>query len=135
MEDLIGPPPPPKHRGRGTIGGAAALDRRFSESYDPRLDVRMEDDEDPWDDAVESFRDQQKMRLNQDQRLKFAGFTDEQIQRAKGLQEKAELNVVWSKAGEKREWDKGKGRAVGNDEDNNDAMPPVRQSTLFSEKC
>ncbi|KAG6009884.1 hypothetical protein E4U21_000986 [Claviceps maximensis] len=135
LEDFIGPAPPPNHRGRGTIGGAAALDRRFSESYDPQLDVRMEDDDDPWDDAVESYRDRQKMRLNQDQRMKDAGFTDEQIQRAKGSEKKAELNVVWSKAGEKREWDKGKSLDLHSDVSHDiDEVPSVMQSTLFSEE-
>ncbi|OAQ68477.1 pre-mRNA-splicing factor 38B [Pochonia chlamydosporia 170] len=129
LEDLIGPAPPPKYRGRGTIGGAAELDRRFSASYDPKLDVRMSDDDaDPWDDAVESFRDRQKLRLHQDQRLKDAGFTDEQIQRSKGASDKLQDNVVWSKAGEKREWDKGKGVGMdGVDEDDD------RPRTLFSE--
>ncbi|KAG5979989.1 hypothetical protein E4U55_004519 [Claviceps digitariae] len=135
LEDFIGPPPPPNHRGRGTIGGAAALDRRFSESYDPQLDVRMEDDhDDPWDEAVESYRDRQKMRLNQDQRMKDAGFTYEQIQRAKGPDKNAELNVVWSKAGEKREWDKGKDLTLESHVDHDaDRLPFVMQSTLFSE--
>lgn len=105
------------------------MDRRFSASYDPKLDVRMSDDDaDPWDDAVESFRDRQKLRLHQDQRLKDAGFTDEQIQRSKGTSDKAQDNVVWSKAGEKREWDKGKAVGMdGVDEDDD------RPRTLFSE--
>lgn len=144
LEDFIGPPPPPKLRGRGTIGGAAALDRRFSESYDPKLDVQMGDEteQDPWDDAVEAFRDRQKLRLNQDQRLKDAGFTEEQIQKAKGPTEKAEPDVVWTKAGEKREWDKGKGVDGMNDDDDDDddlgidydnGVGERRVRTLFSE--
>ncbi|QPH18801.1 hypothetical protein C2857_003901 [Epichloe festucae Fl1] len=133
LEDFIGPPPPPNYRGRGMIGGAAALDRRFSESYDPKLDVRMEDEGDPWDDAVESFRDRQKMLLNQDQRMKDAGFTVEQIQRAKGSDEKKELDVVWSKAGEKREWDEGKGIAgeSDDDDDGDGEISLAKQPTLF----
>ncbi|KAG6069185.1 hypothetical protein E4U32_002320 [Claviceps aff. humidiphila group G2b] len=137
LEDFIGPPPPPNHRGRGTIGGAAELDRRFSDSYDPKLDVRMDvdNDEDPWDEAVESFRDRQKMRLNQDQRMRDAGFTDEEINRAKGIEATAEPHVVWSKAGEKREWDKGKGLGVGGDvSDEDDEAFSGRQPTLFSEE-
>ncbi|KAG5944955.1 hypothetical protein E4U59_006594 [Claviceps monticola] len=137
LEDFIGPPLPPNHRGRGTIGGAAELDRRFSDSYDPKLDVRMDinNDEDPWDEAVESFRDRQKMRLNQDQRMRDAGFTDEQINRAKGIEATAEPHVVWSKAGEKREWDKGKGLGVGEDVSNDDEeVFSERRPTLFSEE-
>jgi hypothetical protein len=70
----------------------------------------MDEDEDvnPWDDAVEAFRDRQKLRQNQEQRLKAAGFADEQIQRASGTEEKSAENVQWSKAGEKRAWDVGK---------------------------
>ncbi|KHN98837.1 pre-mRNA-splicing factor 38B [Metarhizium album ARSEF 1941] len=129
LEDLIGPPPPPKFRGRGTIGGAAELDRRFSASYDPRLDVQIdEDEEDTWGDILESFRDRQKLKLHQDQRLKDAGFTEEEIQRAKGTAtNKTGEQVVWSKAGEKREWDKGKDFGLDGAED--DRHPP----TLFSE--
>ncbi|KAF5018346.1 hypothetical protein F66182_9674 [Fusarium sp. NRRL 66182] len=110
LEDLIGPAPPPKYRGRGTVGGSSGIDRRFSESYDPKTDVRMDEDEDGenWDDAVEAFRDRQKLRQNQEQRMRAAGFADEQIQRARGTDEKAAENVQWSKAGEKREWDVGK---------------------------
>ncbi|OAA48601.1 pre-mRNA-splicing factor 38B [Metarhizium rileyi] len=128
LEDLIGPAPPPKFRGRGTIGGAVELDRRFSESYDPALDVLMsEDGEFTRDDAGESFRDLQKLQLHRDQRLKDAGFTDEDIQRAKGTADKTGEDVVWSRAGEKREWDKGKSPGLdGVDED--DTHPP----TLFS---
>ncbi|QPC69741.1 hypothetical protein HYE68_000493 [Fusarium pseudograminearum] len=110
LEDLIGPAPPPKYRGRGTIGGFSGIDRRFSETYDPKTDVQMDEDDGGgnWDDAVEAFRDRQKLRQNQEQRLKAAGFADEQIQRASGTDENLEENVQWSKAGEKRAWDVGK---------------------------
>jgi hypothetical protein len=57
---------------------------------------------------VEAFRDRQKLRQNQEQRLKAAGFADEQIQRASGSEEKSAESVQWSKAGEKRAWDVGK---------------------------
>ncbi|RBQ78149.1 hypothetical protein FVER14953_02171 [Fusarium verticillioides] len=115
MEDLIGPAPPPKYRGRGTVGGSSGIDRRFSDTYDPKTDIQMDEDEvgNEWDDAVEAFRDRQKLRQNQDQRLKDAGFADEQIQRASGADEKSAENVQWSKAGEKRAWDVGK--VIGSD--------------------
>ena len=87
-----------------------------------------EDIEDTWDDAVESFRDRQKLRLIQDQRMKDAGFTEEQIQRAKGTSEKAEEHVVWSKSGEKREWDKGKGSGLDGAAEDDD-----HPAGLFSE--
>ncbi|KAF5595365.1 pre-mrna-splicing factor 38b [Fusarium pseudoanthophilum] len=110
MEDLIGPAPPPKYRGRGTVGGSSGIDRRFSDTYDPKTDIQMDEDEvgNDWDDAVEAFRDRQKLRQNQEQRLKDAGFADEQIQRASGADEKSAESVQWSKAGQKRAWDVGK---------------------------
>ncbi|KAF5722599.1 pre-mRNA-splicing factor 38B [Fusarium mundagurra] len=115
MEDLIGPAPPPKYRGRGTVGGSSGIDRRFSDTYDPKTDIQMDEDEvgNDWDDAVEAFRDRQKLRQNQEQRLKDAGFADEQIQHASGADEKSTENVQWSKAGEKRAWDVGK--VIGSD--------------------
>ncbi|KAF4457279.1 pre-mrna-splicing factor 38b [Fusarium austroafricanum] len=110
MEDLIGPAPPPKYRGRGTVGGSSGIDRRFSETYDPKTDIQMDEDEgsNDWDDAVEAFRDRQKLRQNQEQRLRAAGFGDEQIQRASDTDEKSADSVQWSKAGERRAWDVGK---------------------------
>lgn len=110
LENLIGPAPPPKYRGRGTVGGSSGIDRRFSETYDPKTDIQMDEDDDgnTWDDAVEAFRDRQKLQQNQEQRMKAAGFADEQIQRASGTEEKSAENVQWSKAGEKRAWDVGK---------------------------
>ncbi|KAF5638708.1 pre-mrna-splicing factor 38b [Fusarium sp. NRRL 52700] len=115
MEDLIGPAPPPKYRGRGTVGGSSGIDRRFSETYDPKTDIQMDENEvgNDWDDAVEAFRDRQKLRLNQEQRLKDAGFADEQIQRASSADENSAGNMQWSKAGEKRAWDVGK--VIGSD--------------------
>ncbi|KAH6605601.1 pre-mrna-splicing factor 38b [Trichoderma cornu-damae] len=109
LEDFIGPAPPPTHRGRGTVAGSASLDRRFSDSYDPSADVPPDKGEGTWDDAVEAFRDRQKLRQMQEERMRAAGFADHQIQRINNSQrEKTEADVVWSKVGEKREWDRGK---------------------------
>ncbi|KAL7789600.1 hypothetical protein V8C43DRAFT_285931 [Trichoderma afarasin] len=109
LDEFIGPAPPPKYRGRGTVAGTASLDRRFSDSYDPSTDVLPDKEEDNWDDAVEAFRDRQKLRQVQDERMKAAGFADHQIQRINNNQrEKTEEDVVWSKAGEERAWDRGK---------------------------
>lgn len=65
--------------------------------------------------------------------MKDAGFTVEQIQRAKGSDEKKELDVVWSKAGEKREWDEGKGIAgeSDDDDDGDGEISLAKQPTLF----
>ncbi|UKZ76716.1 hypothetical protein TrVFT333_004425 [Trichoderma virens FT-333] len=109
LDEFIGPAPPPKYRGRGTVAGTASLDRRFSDSYDPSTDVLPENEEEDWDDAVEAFRDRQKLRRVQDERMKAAGFADHQIQQINNNQrEKTEEDVVWSKAGEERAWDRGK---------------------------
>lgn len=112
LDDLIGPAPPPRYRGRGALG-SSGIDRRFSDTYDPRTDVQMDENEGPasgnnWDDAVEAFRDRQKLKQNQEQRLRDAGFADEEIQRASSSKELAEADVRWTKVGEKREWDRGK---------------------------
>jgi hypothetical protein len=118
LDDLIGPVPAPKPRGRGALAGSSGIDRRFSETYDPRNDVQMDDDEAPetrndhWDDAVEAFRDRQKLKQNQETRLRSAGFAESEIKKIQsntlGKDERSEADVQWAKAGEKREWDKGK---------------------------
>lgn len=113
LDDFIGPAPPPKSpirtRGRGTISAFSGIDRRFAEDYDPKLDVEMDAETDEWSDAVEAFRDRQKLRAAQEERMKAAGFTEEDLGRWKDSgREKAEADVKWSKAGEKREWDIGK---------------------------
>lgn len=97
------------------------MDRRFSESYDPRTDTQ--DDDDDWDDAVEAFRDLQKLRLNQPQRLRAAGFSERLIRNVEDGDTKTDKDVVWSKAGEERAWDQGK---VLNDDE------VVHPPTLFS---
>lgn len=118
LEEFIGPAPPPRYRGRGTVGGASGLDRRFSDSYDPSTDILPDDEEANLDDAVEAFRDRQKLRLVQAERARAAGIAEHQIQKMNNSQrEKTEEDVVWSKAGEKREWDLGKGEKGVDDGD------------------
>ncbi|UNI24155.1 hypothetical protein JDV02_009927 [Purpureocillium takamizusanense] len=116
----FGPAPPPTFKGRGTIGGAADLDRRFSSSYDPKMDVDPGSDGGDWDDTVEAYRDRLKLKQNQERRMRDAGFPEDQI-RKMTQGEKTDKDVVWGKAGEKRDWDRGK--------DEGDTQPP----TLFSE--
>lgn len=119
LDDFIGPVPPPKDpvrtRGRGTISAFSGIDRRFADDYDPRMDVEEEEEEEAaggeeWSDAVEAFRDRQKLRAAREGRMRAAGFSEEVLQ---GLgereREKTEADVTWSKAGEEREWDIGKG--------------------------
>lgn len=111
LDDLIGPAPPPRYRGRGAVGGSSGIDRRFSETYDPRTDIQMDDDDQGgnWDDAAEAFRDRQKLKQNQVYRMKAAGFADDQIAQATSTDAKRLADSMqWTKAGEKREWDRGK---------------------------
>ena len=113
LEDLIGPAPPPQspvqRRGRGAGRGPAAMDSRFSEAYDPQSDAQPEpEDAGDWDEAVEVFRDRQKWKQQGADRLRAAGFTDEDIKKWEKGGERDIDDVRWTKAGEKREWDRGK---------------------------
>jgi hypothetical protein len=86
------------------------MDRRFEDSYDPSSDVQLDLDEagDDWEDALEALRDRQKWRQQGAERLRAAGFTDEQVKKWEKGGEKHERDVRWSEAGEGREWDRGK---------------------------
>jgi hypothetical protein len=103
--------PAPKPRGRGALAGSSGIDDRFSETYDPKTDILMEDESNTgcsWDDAVEAYRDRQKLLQNQSERLRAAGFTGKEPQHNQGGEGRLEVDVTWTKAGERREWDKGK---------------------------
>jgi hypothetical protein len=117
-EDLIGPAPPPKTpRGRGALRVVSGMDSRFSSDYDPKSDVQMEDEDgrDDWDDALEALRDRARYRQQGADRLREAGFNEDQIKKWEKGDEKSIDDVQWSKAGEKREWDRGK-----DDDDDNE---------------
>ncbi|CCC08778.1 hypothetical protein SMACR_05418 [Sordaria macrospora] len=127
LEDLIGPaapppadayPPPVRTRGRGAGRGGAAMDGRFASDYDPSEDMQLDETDlkvsktDDWDDMVESFRDRQKWLKQGADRLRAAGFSEEDIKKWEKTGPNGEKDiedVTWTKAGEKREWDKGKG--------------------------
>jgi hypothetical protein len=119
LEDIIGPKPPPKPqtRGRGTVADASGIDARFSSTYDPSLDLQppeVDPSNDDWDLAMEAFRDRMKWRQKGEERLRAAGFTDEEVEKWKnGDREKGVGEVKWAKVGEGREWDRGKERAGG----------------------
>ena len=86
------------------------MDSRFSDNYDPKSDVQPDTTAgDDWDDALEALRDRAKWRQQGADRLRAAGFTDEQVSKwEKSGGEKNMDDVQWSRAGEKREWDRGK---------------------------
>lgn len=116
LEDLIGPAPPPQSpppvrtRGRGAARGAAAMDSRFSEDYDPQSDVHpdLPKANDDWGESVELYRDRQKWKQQGAARLRDAGFTEDQIKKWEKGGDKDIDDVRWSKPGEGREWDRGK---------------------------
>ena len=114
LEAIIGPPPPapaPKvrSRGRGTFASTSAMDSHFSSNYDPSTDVQLDLDEvDDWDMALEAIRDRQRWQKQGAERLKSAGFTEEEVQKWEKGGEKREEDVRWKGRGEGREWDRGK---------------------------
>lgn len=113
LEDIVGPLPrqksPVVSRGRGKISAASGIDSRFSANYDPTADVELDfDEENDWEQALEALRDRQKWKQQGAERLKSAGFTDEEIKKWEKGGEKKEEDVKWAKTGEGREWDRGK---------------------------
>ncbi|KAK1055436.1 hypothetical protein LTR12_014743 [Friedmanniomyces endolithicus] len=118
LETVIGPRSAPKTRPRGR--GAqntylpSTIDSRFASDYDPSTDVALNEDEadrDDWDMALEALRDRTKWKTNQAERLKAAGFTDEEVGRWKKGGERGEKDVEdvkWRNKGDGREWDRGK---------------------------
>lgn len=115
LEAIVGPLPPPKQsamrsRGRGAHKGEEeGIDARFSAGYDPAMDL----DESPakgdgWGDAVEAYRDRQRWKQQGAERLKAAGFSEEQVRRWERGDERNEEDVRWASRGQAREWDRGK---------------------------
>ncbi|KAK0270337.1 hypothetical protein LTR35_014136 [Friedmanniomyces endolithicus] len=118
LESGIGPrlAPQSRPRGRGAqnMYMPCTIDSRFASNYDPSTDVALNDDEadrDDWDMALEALRDRTNWKTNQAERLKAAGFTDEEVGRWKKGGERGEKDVEdvrWKKKGDGREWDRGK---------------------------
>jgi hypothetical protein len=97
------------------------MDEHFSEGYDPMSDIRPDGDVDrapgpggDWEQALEALRDREKWRRLGAERLRAAGFTDEQVGRwekrgKRTAEEEGDIeDVKWAKKGEGREWDRGK---------------------------
>jgi len=111
LDDIIGPRPPPEvqSRGRGAASTASGIDARFAKGYDPSADVKVDfDDDNDWEQALEALRDRQKWKQQGADRLRAAGFTDEEVKKWEKGGEKREEDVTWAKKGEGREWDRGK---------------------------
>lgn len=108
LEAIVGPLPPPKvkSRGRGTVSSTSGIDARFSENYDPTLDLVPENQEtDGNGDDWELVLDRVKWKQQGADRLKAAGFTEEEIQ---GWKSGKKAEVKWTASGKEREWDRGK---------------------------
>ncbi|KAI0600683.1 hypothetical protein F4775DRAFT_545004 [Biscogniauxia sp. FL1348] len=127
LDDIIGPAPPPsahskapiRPRGRGAHSSTSGIDSRFAADYNPQADVAPNLDEDgggdgmtggdgDWEGAVEAFRDRQKWKQQGAERLRSAGFTEEQIRKWEKGDRKDESDVRWNTHGGVREWDRGK---------------------------
>ncbi|KAJ0424027.1 hypothetical protein BJY00DRAFT_10528 [Aspergillus carlsbadensis] len=139
LESLVGPLPkeeaPIRSRGRGAYKpNVSNIDAHFAPSYDPTLDVRLEDDylqpgnkptrrpvaglmtgDDDWELALEALRDRARWKQNGEERLREAGFNTDIIDRwksnasaAAGSDEGRIDSVKWSTKSEGREWDRGK---------------------------
>ncbi|KAG9777919.1 hypothetical protein KCU88_g4405, partial [Aureobasidium melanogenum] len=145
LSSLIGPLPRSKddtsnsitRRGRGFTRHqrhppTSNIDAHFSTGYDPTQDVDVggpyespTEDPDPnqqtndWDNALEALRDRRAWQAKQADRMREAGFDDDEIERWKASASTrtrtgdADLDldirhVKWRKKGEGREWDAGK---------------------------
>lgn len=132
LEELIGPlpnnkadsGPAVKYRGRGAhkLASVSSIDAHFSSTYDPVLDVRPEDEgpeeQGDWDMALEALRDRQAWKKKHADRLREAGFNDDEIKAWEDSgREKDIRDVKWRGSGQTREWDLGK---KDQDESNDD---------------
>ncbi|KAJ4533339.1 hypothetical protein HRR80_005207 [Exophiala dermatitidis] len=145
LSSLIGPLPRSKddtsnsitRRGRGFTRHqrhppTSNIDAHFSTGYDPTQDVdvggpyesppddpNQENGADDWDNALEALRDRRAWQAKQADRMREAGFDDDEIERWKASASTrtgtgdADLDldirhVKWRKKGEGREWDAGK---------------------------
>jgi hypothetical protein len=85
------------------------IESRFSSTYDPSMDLRPGSDaEDDWGEALEVMRDRERWKQQGADRLRAAGFKDEQVKKWEKGGDPTEDDVVWSKKGQDREWDRGK---------------------------
>ncbi|EFQ96331.1 hypothetical protein CFE70_009040 [Pyrenophora teres f. teres 0-1] len=115
LEAILGPLPPPheptvRSKGRGAFKpNSMGIESRFSSTYDPKTDVRANSDvEDDWGDALEALRDRARWQQQGAERLKAAGFTNDQVKKWEKGDLQNEEDVVWSRKGQAREWDRGK---------------------------
>ncbi|EXJ85381.1 hypothetical protein A1O1_05745 [Capronia coronata CBS 617.96] len=162
LSSLIGPDPlndtTTIRRGRGFNRGPqphrSNIDVHFSAAYDPTLDVdEKEDDSSPpggrgrsrdpgddWEDALEALRDRRAWRTKQADRMREAGFDEDEIERWKSASSRQTMrdgdgdpdiqHVKWRRKGEPREWDAGKLQ----DEDAVDSLVQVANESSEPDK-
>ena len=91
------------------------MDSHFASHYDPSVDVEPDVEvEDDWDLALEALKDRQRWKQQGAERLRAAGFTEEEVEKWEKGGETREEDVRWRRRGEAREWDRGK--VLGTDE-------------------
>ncbi|KAH8648533.1 hypothetical protein BX600DRAFT_116035 [Xylariales sp. PMI_506] len=112
LEDIIGPKPPSpvRRRGRGATSGASGIDNRFATDYDPTNDVSLDhnEEDDDWSTSLEALRARQQWKQQGADRLRAAGFTEDEVKKWESGGQRNEEDVRWTKKGEQREWDRGK---------------------------
>ena len=107
-------PLPATSKGRGAFRPSVSMiDSHFASTYDPSLDIRPksepEDGKEDWDMALEALQDRELWKKKGAERLKAAGFGDEEIKKWEDSgREKGIEDVKWAKKGTEREWDAGK---------------------------
>ena len=114
LDAIIGPMPRKqiskvRLRGRGTFALNSAIDSHFSPIYDPAADIHPHSDSGTdWDQALEALRDRHRWKQQGADRLRSAGFTEEEVAKWEKGGEKREEDLRWRRHGEGREWDRGK---------------------------
>ena len=110
-----GDKPAVQYRGRGAhkLAATSNIDDHFSSKYDPALDVQPNaeeaDEKEDWDMALEALRDRQAWQKKHADRMRAAGFNDEDIRNwEESGREKDVHDVRWAGKGQTRAWDVGK---------------------------
>lgn len=93
------------------------MDQHFASTYNPTLDrhpdSEPENEKEDWDMALEALRDRAIWKQKGAERLRAAGFGDEEVKKweESGSGKEKEMgaeDVKWNGRGEAREWDRGK---------------------------
>ena len=75
--------------------------------------------------ALEALRDRQAWKKKHEDRMRAAGFGEDEIEKWKESgREKDARDVQWRKKGQVREWDVGKDSRQSSDEDQNGRLTP-----------